>query len=80
MDNDDTLLVERDLDMVTLTMNRPPANALNNGLVRRLLDAIRALSAQASPPGIVLTGAGERFFSAGGEQWFDSAIRFECRW
>ncbi|MES5484904.1 enoyl-CoA hydratase/isomerase family protein [Bradyrhizobium sp. INPA03-11B] len=67
MDNDDTLLVERDPDIVTMTMNRPPANALNNGLVRRLLDAIRGLSAQASPPGIVLTGAGKRFFSAGGD-------------
>ncbi|GKQ55182.1 enoyl-CoA hydratase/isomerase family protein [Bradyrhizobium sp. Ce-3] len=67
MENDDPLLVERDLDMVTMTMNRPPANALNNGLVKRLLDAIRELSAHASPPGIVLTGAGDRFFSAGGD-------------
>ncbi|MGY3694759.1 enoyl-CoA hydratase/carnithine racemase [Bradyrhizobium sp. USDA 3240] len=67
MQNDDTLIVERDLDIVTMTMNRPPANALNNRLVERLLDTIRALSAQASPPGIVLTGGGDRFFSAGGD-------------
>ncbi|WP_375778126.1 enoyl-CoA hydratase/isomerase family protein [Bradyrhizobium sp. ma5] len=67
MQNDDALIVERDLDIVTMTMNRPPANALNNRLVERLLDTIRALSAQTSPPGIVLTGGGDRFFSAGGD-------------
>lgn len=67
MENDDILMIERDLDMITMTMNRPPANALNNGLVRRLLDTIRELSNQASPPGIVLTGGGDRFFSAGGD-------------
>jgi enoyl-CoA hydratase len=67
MENDDALTIERDLDIVTMTMNRPPANALNNGLINRLLDAIRALSTQASPPGIVLTGRGDRFFSAGGD-------------
>jgi enoyl-CoA hydratase/carnithine racemase len=67
MENDDAILIEHDHDIVTLTMNRPPANALNNGLVDRLLDTIHALSAQASPPGIVLTGRGDRFFSAGGD-------------
>lgn len=67
MVQDDALLIDRDLDMVTMTMNRPPANALNNGLVERLLDAFRALASQAAPPGIVLTGQGARFFSAGGD-------------
>ncbi|WP_028161639.1 enoyl-CoA hydratase/isomerase family protein [Bradyrhizobium elkanii] len=67
MENDDDLIIERDLDIVTLTMNRPPANAVNNGLINRLLNTIRALSTQVSPPGIVLTGQGDRFFSAGGD-------------
>lgn len=67
MEADDVLLVERDLDMVTMTMNRPPANALNNALVDRLLNAFRALSSEVAPPGIVLTGQGVRFFSAGGD-------------
>ncbi|MDA9440628.1 enoyl-CoA hydratase [Bradyrhizobium sp. CCBAU 51745] len=67
MVQDDALLIDRDLDMVTMTMNRPPANALNNGLVERLLEAFRALGSQAAPPGIVLTGQGARFFSAGGD-------------
>lgn len=67
MVQDDALLIERDLDAVTLTMNRPPANALNNGLVERLLNAFRAFASEASPPGLVLTGQGIRFFSAGGD-------------
>ncbi|KYG24289.1 enoyl-CoA hydratase [Bradyrhizobium sp. AT1] len=67
MIQDDALLIDRDLDLVTMTMNRPPANALNNGLVERLLDAFRALASQVAPPGIVLTGQGARFFSAGGD-------------
>ncbi len=67
MVQDDALLIDRGNDIVTMTMNRPPANALNNGLVERLLDAFRALASQAAPPGIVLTGQGARFFSAGGD-------------
>lgn len=67
MEKNDALIFERDLDMVALTMNRPPANALNNDLITRLLDVIRSLSAEASPPGIILTGQGDRFFSAGGD-------------
>ncbi|TQF32891.1 enoyl-CoA hydratase/isomerase family protein [Bradyrhizobium sp. UNPA324] len=67
MIQNDALLIDRQLDLVTLTMNRPPANALNNELVERLLDAFRALACQAMPPGIVLTGQGTRFFSAGGD-------------
>ncbi|MGY3564258.1 enoyl-CoA hydratase/isomerase family protein [Bradyrhizobium genosp. SA-3] len=67
MIQDDALLIDRHLDLVTMTMNRPPANALNNELVERLLDAFRALASQAMPPGIVLTGQGTRFFSAGGD-------------
>lgn len=67
MVQDEALLIDRDLDIVTMTMKRPPANALNNGLVERLLDAFRALASQTAPPGIVLTGQGARFFSAGGD-------------
>jgi len=63
----DSLLTERDGDVVVMTMNRPPANALNVGLISRLLDHIRSFASDASPPGIVLTGSGDRFFSAGGD-------------
>lgn len=67
MEKDDALIIERDLDLVTMTMNRPPANAVNFGLITDLLNSIRTFSAEESPPGIVLTGRGDRFFSAGGD-------------
>jgi enoyl-CoA hydratase/carnithine racemase len=67
MANSDILIIERELDMVVMTMNRPPANALNIDLISFLLDRIRSFASETSPPGIVLTGNGDRFFSAGGD-------------
>jgi enoyl-CoA hydratase/carnithine racemase len=67
MENSNILLVEGDDDVVVMTMNRPPANALNIELISRLLERLRFYAAMESPPGIVLTGRGNRFFSAGGD-------------
>jgi enoyl-CoA hydratase/carnithine racemase len=67
MTSDTSLLTERDGDIVTITMNRPPANALHSELIALLLEAIGRFAAEEQPPGIVLTGNGNRFFSAGGD-------------
>lgn len=67
MSEDEILITERDGDVVTMTMNRPPANAVNFDLIAALERNISALAAGESPPGIVLTGSGDRFFSAGGD-------------
>jgi enoyl-CoA hydratase len=67
MGRSDILIIERELDLVVMTMNRPPANALNIDLISNLLVNIRAFASEPSPPGIVLTGNGDRFFSAGGD-------------
>jgi enoyl-CoA hydratase/carnithine racemase len=67
MASSDPLLIERDVDVVVMTMNRPPANALNVDLIAALLDRIRSFARDEAPPGIVLTGRGDRFFSAGGD-------------
>lgn len=67
MRNDDVVLTKREGDIVTLTMNRPPANALNNVLTSALLNKLREFATEPQPPGIVLTGEGDRFFSAGGD-------------
>jgi enoyl-CoA hydratase/carnithine racemase len=53
--------------LVRLTMDRPPANALAHELIKAVLDAFVALAEEIDPPAIILTGAGERFFSAGGD-------------
>lgn len=50
--------------VVVATLDRPPANALN----RPLLFAMTALFRdQSDPPPVVITGAGKRFFCAGGD-------------
>ncbi len=67
MTSSDILLTQREADIVVLTMNRPPANALNADLISVLLDRIRSFARDEAPPGIVLTGRGDRFFSAGGD-------------
>ncbi|MCP4616771.1 MAG: enoyl-CoA hydratase/isomerase family protein [Bradyrhizobium sp.] len=67
MDKSDILILEREPDIAVLTMNRPPANALNFDLISALIDHLRALASEAAPPGVVLTGKGDRFFSAGGD-------------
>jgi enoyl-CoA hydratase/carnithine racemase len=64
---DELILTNIDADLVQLTINRPPANALSGALIEALMFTLNRLAQQNSPPGVVLTGAGERFFSAGGD-------------
>lgn len=64
----DTVLVERDGGVATVTMNRPESmNALNSALLEELPRRLRELDADRSVRCVVLTGAGERAFSAGGD-------------
>ncbi|MBB1156205.1 enoyl-CoA hydratase/isomerase family protein [Amycolatopsis dendrobii] len=49
---------------VVLTLSRPPANALSGSLISRLTATLEDL---AQGPAVVLTGAGDRFFCAGGD-------------
>jgi enoyl-CoA hydratase len=53
--------------VVVLTLDRPPANALSNALVRELAATFDALASSPYAPAVVLTGAGSRFFTAGGD-------------
>ncbi|MBP2302684.1 enoyl-CoA hydratase/isomerase family protein [Azospirillum picis] len=53
--------------LVRLTMDRPPANALSLDLIQALADDLTRLGEEAEAPAVILTGAGERFFSAGGD-------------
>jgi 2-(1,2-epoxy-1,2-dihydrophenyl)acetyl-CoA isomerase len=64
MPGDASLLSEQNGGVLTLTLNRPKANAFDQGLVDALLDALRRAEAEASVRSIVLTGAGS-VFSAG---------------
>lgn len=52
--------------IAVVTLNRPEAmNALNRGMRRELAAAMRALDARADVAVVILTGAGERAFTAG---------------
>jgi enoyl-CoA hydratase len=58
--------VRRDGDVVVLTLNRPEAlNALNAKLLRQLCRALVDADTDAGIGAIVLTGAGDRAFTAG---------------
>ena len=60
------ILVEIDAGIAVVTMNRPHAmNALSAGLRRDLAAAMRSLEADASVRVVILTGAGDRAFTAG---------------
>ncbi len=51
--------------VVLLTLDRPPANAVDVATSNALYDAFAAAEADESVRAVVLTGGGERFFSAG---------------
>lgn len=55
-------------DVVTITFNRPDAlNALDLAMMTAFLTAIQALQTDAALRAVILTGAGERAFSSGGD-------------
>jgi 2-(1,2-epoxy-1,2-dihydrophenyl)acetyl-CoA isomerase len=64
----DTILIERDGGVATVVLNRPERmNALSADLLSVLPARLRELEADRSVRCIVLTGSGERAFSAGGD-------------
>jgi enoyl-CoA hydratase len=64
----ETLIVERDGAVATVTLNRPKVlNALNQRTIDELDRAIAELDADVDVRALVLTGAGERAFVAGAD-------------
>jgi enoyl-CoA hydratase len=62
------VLVERDGDLVTLTLNRPEKlNALSRELLAELARAVHELAQDAGVRCAILTGAGEKAFAAGAD-------------
>ena len=62
------ILIERQDGVGIITLNRPEAlNAINRKLGEELLDAVKALDADDTIGCLVITGAGEKAFSAGGD-------------
>jgi enoyl-CoA hydratase len=64
----ETILVEKTAGVAILTMNRPESlNAMNHRLSSELHEAVLAMDADDDVGCIVITGAGNRAFSAGGD-------------
>ena len=64
----ETILIEREGAIATLTLNRPAVlNALNILMVHELKSAIAELDADDAVRAIVVTGSGERSFAAGAD-------------
>ena len=77
----DTVLVAHAGGVSTLTLNRPPVNAVSPALMHDVLAALDELAARDATRCIVLTGSGTKAFSAGadlsgGPRASDEAVRF----
>jgi enoyl-CoA hydratase len=71
----DHVRLERSARIATVTLDRPPVNALDSQTFRELADAFDALSGDRSVSVAILTGAGDRAF-CGGVDLVDSPRRF----
>jgi enoyl-CoA hydratase/carnithine racemase len=62
------IIVERDVGVGTISLNRPEVlNALNRELLRELDTAVEELESDSRIGAIIFTGKGDRAFSAGGD-------------
>jgi len=64
----DPILLETSDGVALVTLNRPEKlNALNYTLIDRLMDVLDGIETDAAVRAVILTGAGERAFSAGAD-------------
>jgi enoyl-CoA hydratase/carnithine racemase len=63
----ETLLFARDEGFAVVTLNRPPANAISEGLMRDLNAALSAVENDDAVRAVIITGAGDRIFCAGAD-------------
>jgi enoyl-CoA hydratase/carnithine racemase len=63
----ETLLFEREENFVVVTLNRPPANAINEKLMTELNDALASVEEDDSVRAVIVTGAGGRIFCGGAD-------------
>jgi enoyl-CoA hydratase/carnithine racemase len=63
----ETLTLAREESFVVITLNRPPANAISEQLVRDLAAALASVEHDDAVRAVILTGAGDRIFCAGAD-------------
>jgi enoyl-CoA hydratase len=63
----ETLILSREESFAVITLNRPPANAISEPLMRELNAALSDVENDASVRSLIITGAGDRIFCAGAD-------------
>jgi enoyl-CoA hydratase/carnithine racemase len=63
----ETLLLSREDAIAVITLNRPPANAISEPLMRELNLALNELHADAGVRAVIITGSGDRIFCGGAD-------------
>jgi enoyl-CoA hydratase/carnithine racemase len=63
----ETLLLSREDAIAVITLNRPPANAISEPLIRELNLALVELQGDAAVRAVVITGSGDRIFCGGAD-------------
>src|SRR5499426_2882988 len=63
----ETLILTREERFAIITLNRPPANAISETLMRELNAALSDLEHDDAVRSVIITGAGDRIFCAGAD-------------
>jgi len=63
----ETLLLDREESFAVITLNRPPANAISEPLIRELNAALNSVQNDDAVRAIIITGSGDRIFCGGAD-------------
>ncbi|HEU4366912.1 MAG TPA: enoyl-CoA hydratase-related protein [Methylomirabilota bacterium] len=63
----ETLILTREESFAVITLNRPPANAITEPLIRELNAALNELQSDEAVRAVVITGSGDRIFCGGAD-------------
>jgi enoyl-CoA hydratase/carnithine racemase len=63
----ETLLFAREESFAIITLNRPPANAISEPLMRELNAALNSIESDDTVRAVIITGTGDRIFCAGAD-------------
>jgi enoyl-CoA hydratase/carnithine racemase len=63
----ETLIVSREETFAVVTLNRPPANAISETLMRELNAVLSEVESDDAVRSVIITGAGEKIFCAGAD-------------